>query len=112
MQPGNRTSVNGNAACIIIGYDATINFHHLYILRNRISNCDKTEIHATQMTSLENWSPIMLQSMWCTRLNQQPLFNADPAMALYFVAFVIIGEINLSFVLENLLSCVSNGPPS
>ena len=43
-----------------------------------------------QMCSLENWSPIMLQSMWSTQLNQQPQFNANIFMSLYFVFFVVV----------------------
>ena len=42
------------------------------------------------MCSLENWSPIMLQSMWSTSLDQQPLFNANIFMSLYFIVFIIL----------------------
>ena len=32
----------------------------------------------------------MLQSMWCTSLDEQPLFNNNIFMSLYFVVFVIL----------------------
>lgn len=44
------------------------------------------------MTSLENWSPVLIQSMWCTDLYQQPLYLANPGMAIYFIMFILLGE--------------------
>ncbi len=43
------------------------------------------------MTSLENWSPIMIQAMNSVATDQQPLFLNNPWMGLYFVVFIILG---------------------
>ena len=45
-----------------------------------------------QVLALENWSPIMIQAMWCTGTDEQPLYTGgDQWLAIYFVVFVILG---------------------
>ncbi|GAX83897.1 hypothetical protein CEUSTIGMA_g11321.t1, partial [Chlamydomonas eustigma] len=43
------------------------------------------------MTSMENWSPIMIQAMDVTTLDEQPLYNNNIFMALYFVVYIVLG---------------------
>ncbi|GAX86028.1 hypothetical protein CEUSTIGMA_g13443.t1 [Chlamydomonas eustigma] len=43
------------------------------------------------MTSLENWSPIMIQAMDITSLDDQPVFNNNIYITFYFIVFIVIG---------------------
>ncbi|GAX82517.1 hypothetical protein CEUSTIGMA_g9944.t1 [Chlamydomonas eustigma] len=43
------------------------------------------------MTSLENWSPIMIQAMDITSTDDQPVFNNNIYITFYFIVFIVIG---------------------
>lgn len=52
-----------------------------------------------QIATMENWAPIMFQAMNITGVDTQPVYGASNAIALYFIAFIVV----CSFFILNLV---------
>lgn len=56
-----------------------------------------------QVASLEGWTEVMYDAVDATGIDLQPLHNANPAMRVLFVAWVVFG----TFFISNLIIGVS-----